>query len=185
LLYRQILQRFSRHCHPTCAWRPVAQAAMQVDLPTKLETGFISLKSFANFDLTDSTGDAWFPDGHGGEPSQIDLLASYSENYRDFDITTGVISYALQNPDDFPFAAERGETKEIFVHASREVVWHLVPLLAVHYDFDEVEDWYFNASVSREFPINEQFVADARVGLGYVGEDQSALGQTVDPVGLG
>ncbi len=153
--------------------RPVVQADMQVDLPTKLETGFLTFKTFANFDIHDNVGDAWFPDGHGGEPSQIDLLASYSENYHGVDITTGVISYALQNPDDFPFAIERGETKEIFVHASTEVALELVPALAIHYDFDEVEDWYLNAGVSREFPINQEFVADARLSLGYSGEDAS------------
>jgi len=152
---------------------PVAQVEAQIDLPTKLETGFVSVRAFANYDLKDDAGDAWFPDGHSGEPSQIDMAASYTETYRGFDFTTGIVSYALQNGDEFPFAAERGETKEVFFHASREVALALVPLLAIHYDFDEVEDWYVNAGVSREFPINEQFVADARISLGYVGEDQA------------
>jgi hypothetical protein len=151
----------------------VFQADATIDLPTKLETGLLSFKTFANFDLSDSVGNAWFPGGHGGEPSQINLQASYSETYRGFDITSGVVSYALQNPDDFPFATERGETKELFVVLSREVFWKLVPALGIHYDFDEVDGWYFNGAVGREFPIGEKWAADAGVSLGYSDGDQS------------
>jgi hypothetical protein len=152
---------------------PVLQGDLAVALPTKLETGSIGVRAFANFDLENDVGDAWFPDGHAGEPSQIDLAATYSESYRGFDITSGVISYALQNPDDFPFAGERGETKEVFVNVARLVFLDLVPSLSVHYDFDEVDDWYANAAVARAFPINADFEADASVSLGYSGEDAS------------
>jgi hypothetical protein len=153
--------------------RGVLQADMEIVLPTKLETGQISLRGWANFDLRDDVGDAWFPDGHGGEPSQIDFHASYSETYHGFDITSGIVEYALQNPDDFPFAAERGETKELFVSVSRPVAWELVPSLTIHYDIDEVEGWYANAATERAFTINEEFVADASVSLGYSDEEQS------------
>lgn len=153
----------------------VLQTDMVVDLPTKVETGQLSLRAFANWDLENDVGDAWFPDGHAGEPSQIDLHLAYSETYRGTDFTSGIVSYVLQNPDDFPKApdGERGETKEVFFHASRAVWWELVPSLALHYDFDEVEDFYGNAGVSRSFPLDEKLVADARVSLGWAGEDQS------------
>jgi hypothetical protein len=153
--------------------RGVAQGELRVDLPTKVEKGQLSFRTWANVDLHDDVGDAWFPEGHGGEPSQIDMSLFYSETYRGFDITTGLISYALQNPDDFPFAAERGETKEIFTTIATVIPWELAPSLSVHYDFDEVEDWYANAAIGREFPINEEFVSDASISLGYSGEDQS------------
>jgi len=154
---------------------PVLQTEGAIDLPTKLETGFISVKTFVNWDLENDTGDAWFPDGHAGEPSQIDVSAAYSETYRGVDFSSGIISYALQNGDDFVKApdGERGETKEIFVSAARETVWQLVPSLRVHYDFDEVEGWYFNLGVSRDFPINEEFLVDSRISLGYADDDQA------------
>ena len=151
----------------------VVQGEMSVDLPTKMETSSLNFRAFANYDIHTDTGDAWFPDGHGGEPTQIDLQASYSETYRGFDITAGVISYALQNPDDFVNADERGETKEFFVNVARPVAWQLVPSLTLHYDFDEVEDLYANAAVERSFPLQDKWVADARVSVGYSGEDQS------------
>jgi len=155
------------------AW--VLQTEGVVDLPTKAETGFITAKAFANWDIRNDTGDAWFPDGHSGEPSQIDLSLAYSESYRGFDFVSGIVSYALQNPDDFPKApsGERGETKEVFFSAARPTVWELVPSLTVHYDIDEVEGWYFNAALSRDFPINEEFIADSSISLGYADSDQS------------
>lgn len=152
---------------------PVLQTEASVDLPTRVEKGSISAKVFVNWDLDNDVGDAWFPSGHAGEPSQIDLHLAYTENYHGVDITTGFVSYALQNPDDFPFAAERGETKEVFVNATRPVWYDLVPSLTLHYDFDEVDGFYGNAAVARDFPINEQFAADASVSLGYSDEDQS------------
>lgn len=152
---------------------PVLQTDLAVDLPTKIETSSISFRGFANWDLDDSFDDSWFPDGHEGEPSQIDMAVAYSETYRGFDFTSGVVSYALQNPDDFPFATERGETKEVFFVMSHPIFWELVPTLRVHYDFDEVDDFYGNVAMARDFPVNESFVADGQVSLGYSGEDES------------
>ncbi len=162
----------------------VLQTDVVVDMPTKVETGFITFRGFANWDLEDDVGDAWFPDDHAGEPSQIDMHLAYSETYRGVDITAGVVSYALQNPDDFPFAGERGETKELFVSASRPMALELVPTLALHYDFDEVEDFYANAAITRDFPIDEKFVADAGLSLGYSGDEQSEWTYGLEESGL-
>ncbi|MEM7517194.1 MAG: hypothetical protein AAF368_09760 [Planctomycetota bacterium] len=155
--------------------RGVLQASTDVVLPTKVETGALAFKAWANIDLSNSTGDAWFPDGHAGEPSQIDLHASYSETYRGFDVAFGLVSYALQNPDDFVLApsGERGETKEFFASASREIAYDLVPSLTLHWDFDEAEGIYLNAALFRQFPINEKFVADANLSVGWSDENQS------------
>jgi len=165
---------------------PVLQTEAVIDLPTKAESGFVSVKAWANWDLENDTGDAWFPDGHAGEPSQIDLHLTYSEKYRGTDFTTGLVSYALQNGDDFPRApsGERGETKEVFVRAARETVWNLVPSLILHYDFDEVEGWYWNAAVSRDFPINDDFLIDSRISLGYADDDQADWLYGLDDGGL-
>jgi hypothetical protein len=153
--------------------RGVLQTDMAIDLPTKLETSSVTLKAWSNFDLSNDVGDAWFPDGHAGEPSQIDLLASYSETYRGFDITSGLVSYVPQNADDFPFVEERGETKEFFVDIAHPGPFGIVPSLTLHYDFDEVEGWYLNTAVARGFPINEKLALDLRLSLGHSDSRQS------------
>ena len=84
----------------------------------------------------------------------------------------------------FPFATERGETKELFLVISREVFWELVPAIGIHYDFDEVDGWYFNGAVTRAFPIAEKFAADAGVSLGYSDGDQSEWNYGLNESGL-
>jgi len=166
--------------------RGVLQASTDVILPTKVETGELTFKAWANLDLSNSTGDAWFPDGHAGEPSQIDLHASYSETYRGFDVAFGIVSYALQNPDDFVLSVtgERGETKEFFASASRPIAYGLVPSITMHWDFDEVRGVYLNAALFREFPIRDKWVADTTLSLGYSDESQSDWNYGVEETGL-
>jgi hypothetical protein len=163
---------------------PVLQTDLAVDLPTKMETGAISVRGFANWDLDDSFDDSWFPDDHAGEPSQIDMALAYSETYRGFDFTSGVVSYALQNPDDFPFADERGETKEFFFVVSHPIWWELVPTLRLHYDFDEVDDFYGNVGLARDFPVKEGFIADAQLSVGWSGEEASEWTYGLEEAGL-
>lgn len=153
--------------------RGVLQGDMVVSLPTKRESGTVSVKAWGNIDLRDDVGDAWFPEGHGGEFSQVDFHLTYSDRVGGFDVGAGLVDYLLQNPDDFPFATERGETKEFFLQAGRLVPWALYPFLTVHYDFDEAEGLYVNGGVSREFPLHEKWLAEAAVSLGYSDEDQS------------
>jgi len=166
------------------AW--VAQTEAIIDLPTKVEQGTLSVRAWANWDLENDAGDAWFPGGHAGEPSQIDTQVSYTETYLGYDFTSGIVSYALQNGDDFARApdGERGETKELFFVVQRPTVWELVPALRVHYDIDEVEGWYWNASVSRGFPVREDMVVGSRVSLGYADADQADWLYGIDQGGL-
>jgi hypothetical protein len=165
---------------------PVVQTEGAIDLPLKVVKGFMTLRAWANWDLENSTGKAWFPDGHAGEPSQIDLSASYSESYRGFDFVSGVVSYALQNGDDFVRApdGERGETKELFFSASRIVAWDLVPSLSLHWDFDEADGLYLNAAVARDFPIDEELFVDSRISLGWADDDQAEWLYGLDEGGL-
>ncbi len=166
--------------------RGVLQASGDIALPTKIETGVIAFKAWTNIDLSNSTGAAWFPNGHAGEPSQIDMHLSYSEHYRDFDIAFGIVSYSLQNPDDFLLAprGERGETKEFFLSASREIPYGLVPSVTMHWDFDEAEGIYMNTGVSRAFPIEEDLVADAALSIGWSDDNQSEWSYGVQTDGI-
>ena len=151
----------------------VLQLGVTAFLPTKAETGDIKLKTWGNIDLHNDNGDAWFPDGHGGEFTQIDFEIAYSDVFYDFDVQSGLVSYSLQNPDDFPLATERGETREVFFHASKLVNWDLLPFLRFHYDFDEVDGLYIIGGVSREFEIREDTFANAALSLGHVDDDQA------------
>ena len=162
----------------------VIQGEAAVTHPTAWANGFLTVAAWANFDLQNDTGDAWFPDGHQGEPSEIDLKVAYSETYHEFDITAGVESYALQNPDDFPLTGERGETKEAFVEVGRLVPFDLYPAVSVHFDFDEVDGWYMTGSVAREFPLDEKLTADAKVALSYSDEEASDWTYGLDAAGL-
>ena len=153
--------------------RPVIQTEMVGNLPTHAETGFINVRAWTNWNLNNDIGNSWFPSGQAGKPSQIDMSASYSETWRGTDFVGGVISYAQQNPDDFPFAAERAETKEFFFFVSRQTWLDLVPRIEIHYDFDEVDGLYLNGNVGRDFPIGEKWSADAKIALGWSDERQS------------
>lgn len=164
--------------------RGVLQADMVVSLPTKRATGNLDAKVWGNLDLSDDVGDAWFPEGHAGEFSQVDFHLVYSDSVKGFDLAIGLVDYLLQNPDDFPFATERGETKEVFVQAARLVAWDLYPFLAVHYDYDEVEGFYLNGGISRAFPLREKWVLETTVALGYSDEDQSDWNYGVMESGL-
>ncbi len=153
----------------------VAQTEGVITLPTQVDEGTLSIRGWANWDLVNDTGDAWFPDGHGGEVSQYDTAISYSETYRGYVITSGLVAYALQNGDDFDRApdGERGETKEFFINVERETYWDLVPAFRVHYDFDEVDGVYLNMSVRRMFEIDDELSIDSQVSLGYADDAQA------------
>lgn len=164
----------------------VVQGEAIVDLPTKAETGTLRLRAWSNFDLTNDTGDAWFPDGHGGEPSQIDLSAAYSERFQGFDMTFALVSYALQNPDDFALApsGERGETKELVGEFGRSTVADVYAKLALHKDIDESSGWYANLGLSRAFQVRENWAASTSVSLGYSDKRQSDWNYGLREAGL-
>lgn len=151
----------------------VILGAASIELPAKRDSGVFRLEGAGAFELEDDNGTAWFPDQHAGEFSQYDLSLLYSEEVQGFFVTGGVISYAIQNPDDLPFATERGETKELFLNIARPIAWELVPHVRGHYDFDEVDDWYLNAGVSRGFELAQDWALDVETSLGYSSADQS------------
>ena len=160
----------------------VLQTNAVIGLPLKGD-GLLRLTGFANMDLSNDTGDAWFPEGHAGEFSEVDLGASYSRDFEGFAIAAGIVSYVLPNGDDFPLAGERGETKELFASVGREV-FGFFPAIIVHYDFDEVDDYYVEAEVSRSFELADKLSAKLTAGVGYSGEDASLWTYGIDESGL-
>lgn len=161
--------------------RGVAQVQLDTYLPVR-DGGTLRLKTFGNMDLSNSTGDAWFPNGHAGKFTQVDFMAAYTRSVGEWDLTAGVQAYILPNGLEFPFG-QRGETKEVFVEAGR-AVGDFYPALRLFYDFDEVEDLYAQGSVRYDLPIDEDWAADFELTLGYSGEDQSVWNYGIAESGL-
>ncbi|MEZ5978968.1 MAG: hypothetical protein R3F34_12195 [Planctomycetota bacterium] len=152
--------------------QPVMRTNLHASLPVEKWGGTLTVGSDTTWDLSNQGTGQWFPGGHAGEPSQVETFVAYSEQYHGLDVTTGLISYALQNPDDFPFAAERGETKEFFVEVQNPNAGKLIPWFRFHYDFDEVHDAYAAFGLKKFF-TTEKYTVELGSNLGWSSEGQS------------
>ncbi len=174
----------------------VAQGDLNVDLPLALpnsetDLGFLTLSSWANLNLQDDTGKAWFPQGQGGKFSEIDLTAQYSPNLSEFGIpvnaAVGVLAYILPNGSDFPNGV-RGSTTEFFMMISKPLfeqeIYSFTPSIRMDYDPDEVDGFYFVGEINKGIQINDLFRVDLGVGLGYSEENHSDWTYGVDAAGL-
>lgn len=148
----------------------VLQPHLDVGLPTTTG-GRIATKASGNIDLNDDTGDAWFPDGHAGRFTEIEMVAQYEQKFASVSLVAGLHSYNLPNGQEFQ-NGERGGTNELFVLASTEIL-EANPYVSVHYDFDEVKDFYARAGLFEEFPIGGDFTLELDGSYGYAGGDQS------------
>ncbi len=151
----------------------VLQPKLAIGLPTT-SGDRIGVEVEANMDLHNDTGDAWFPDGHAGRFTQIEMVASYSKKVGDFDLRGGLHSYNLPNGTEFINSAasrERGGTSEVFLQASTEVL-EATPYVLVHYDFDEVRGGYYRAGLSEDIPLGEKLSVGLDGSLGYVSSAQ-------------
>ena len=152
----------------------VIQPSGVIALPTKKD-GTIIARTWANMDMSNDTGDAWLPDGHAGKFSQIDYNLLYEQRLDDATLTAGFINYNLPNGLEFPFG-ERGATSEFLVEGSYQLPdsWlAIVPALAVHYDFDEVEGFYIRGSLGHEHEFNEKMLLATELGLAWMDGNQA------------
>ena len=134
--------------------RPVLMPRLAISAPAR--TGdTIRLVGEGVLPLGKDTGDAWFPDGHQGRFAQIDLIGSYVKTMGDFTFEGGVHNYVLSNGNEF-INGPRGTTSEVFVRASANVL-EATPYVAVHYDFDAVQDWYYRAGIAEDFDLGKGF----------------------------
>ena len=101
----------------------VAQGAFKTRMPLRgdKEQG-LTLQAFGNVDLSDETAssdsEAWFPPGHAGKFTEVDLSAAYDRKLGPVQFEAALISYVFPNGTEFPltagtFGGERGETKEL------------------------------------------------------------------------
>jgi hypothetical protein len=80
-------------------------------------------------------------------------------------VTTGVVSYNFPN-------AVGPSTHELFVAAAAEMAT-LKHTFTLYYDFDLLDDFYFNYQLAKSFPIAEGTNFDLSAMLGYMGSDQA------------
>ena len=179
----------SKHIHRGMVQseRGVLQGGMTVDLPAEkvsdgLEAGAFDLRAWGNVDLSNSTGDAWFPDGHAGKFTEINFVGTYSQPLGPVTVDTGVFSYVLPQGQEFPFGA-RGETNEVFVTLSGEVLG-AIPSISVRYDFDEVNSAYVIGSVYEEFALSDELQIFTRGWLGYSGAGMSGWNYGIRAAGF-
>jgi hypothetical protein len=109
--------------------KPVVQPRMAVELPT--ESGDrMHFVAGGTIELSNDTGDAWFPDGHAGRFTQIDLFADYEKQLGDvFTVRAGIFSYNFPNGLEF-LNGERGSTTEVFTILSANVLERLHRVVA-------------------------------------------------------
>ncbi len=166
----------------------VLQPSADISIPAK-QKGRIVLRTWANMDLSNDTGDAWLPNGHAGKFSQIDYNLLYEQQLGDRTlITGGFINYNLPNGLEFPFG-ERGATSEFMLsgmYKLPEKFLSLRPTLAVHYDFDEVEGFYIRAGIDHQYEVSEKTSVTSALGLAWMDGDQTFwnYGQRDDTSGL-
>ena len=150
---------------------PVFQPKLAVTANT-VDGGSVRLQAFANMDLRNDTGAAWFPDGHAGRITEMEYVGAYSRSVGGIDLEGGLHSYNLPNGLEF-VNGERGGTSEIFVTASTEVL-EARPYASIHYDFDEVGGAYYRGGITESFDLGAGFELVLDGSLGYVSEAQAA-----------
>ena len=161
----------------------VLQTKMSAMLPTTFDpSDRIQVEAEGAMELSDQNGDSWFPDGHAGRFTQIEMLGSYQRTLGDLTLRGGIHSYNLPNGLEFQ-NGERGGTNEVFVLANLSVL-EANPYFAIHYDFDEVRGAYYRAGIAEAIKLGEKWALDLDGSLGYVSEAQSAWMYGFDEAGL-
>ncbi len=141
---------------------PVTQGDLVVDTP--LSTGgSLSFVTWYNFQLTNRTGDGTFPDGQGGENTEIDILLDYTHTFGAVQVSAGGIAY--QFPEIGP------STKEGYLTGAIEALG-VAHTLSAYYDVDRIDDFYFSYQASRGFEFDPQWHAALGFLLGYMSDGQ-------------
>ncbi|MEE8468665.1 MAG: hypothetical protein V3T22_09430 [Planctomycetota bacterium] len=160
----------------------VAQGEIKTTLPAKWwnqdSQGRWWARAWGNVDLSNDTGDAWFPDGHAGEFSEIDIELGYAHTLGRVDLSAGIIDYILSNGLEFitnsPARGARGETKEFFVTASIPLWAGITPFVSGNWDFDEVKGFYGRTGLSKTFRVGSKLTVGLSAAVGYSDEEHAA-----------
>ncbi|MFT4539903.1 MAG: hypothetical protein ACI835_002352 [Planctomycetota bacterium] len=149
----------------------VLEPSLTVALPAE-QDGTIILRGAGQIDLSNDTGDAWRPSGHGGRFSSLDWMFLYEQVVDSYVMTFGLVNYNLPNGLEFQFG-ERGATTEVLAEFKADYSG-TQPGLRIHYDVDEVEGLYLQGFVGREFELSDDWTARGDFSLGWMDEDQAS-----------
>jgi uncharacterized protein (TIGR02001 family) len=129
---------------------PCLQPAFGLETPC----GF-GVSAWANLDLTDKND-------HGGDFTEIDLTAGYAVPLEGMiGLEFGLVAYT------FPATSDKA-TYELFALCSFDCF--LAPAIEFYYDFDQAEGFYCNVNINHGWEINEAFVVDAAMGIGFASD---------------
>lgn len=149
--------------------RGAVQGEAKIRVPSSIGGSF-RFKAWGNLDPSDDTGEAWRPNGHGGEITEVDLSAAYGRAVGPIDSSVGVTSYVLPNGSEF-LNRWRGTTSEVFATAGSDLFkgefYGFYPLLSAHYDIDEVGGLYLQGAVFKGVPLTDELRLVLGVSLGY------------------
>jgi hypothetical protein len=141
----------------------VTQGDLQVDTP--LATGgILSFVTWYNLQLTNRTGDAVFPDGNGGQNTEIDILLDYTQEFGPATLSAGGVAYHF--PQILP------STKEAYLTGALDA-FGLTHALSAYYDVDLNDDFYLSYQATRGFELDEQWSGALAVLLGYMSDGQA------------
>lgn len=159
-----------------------AQGTLDASVPTRWGD-LITVGAFANMDLRGSTGSAWFPDGHGGRITEVDLTGTWSHTFESgFAVAAGVQNYDPPYGESFP-NGPREQTNELFLRGEKEVLGAQVAL-EVHKDVDQAQGSYWRIGVDEDFPLSDKFTLFLGSHLGWSSRLQSAWNYGLDNSGL-
>ncbi|MSR61546.1 MAG: hypothetical protein EXS08_03740 [Planctomycetes bacterium] len=143
--------------------QPVTQGDLVIDTPLAVG-GNLTFTTWFNLQLTNKTGDAAFPDGLGGQVTEIDLALSYSRRVGRVDITWGGIGYSL--PQVAP------STRETYLGLGLDAIG-LTHMVTAYYDLDLLDDYYLQYQATRGFALDEHWNAALELMLGYMSDSQA------------
>lgn len=150
----------------------VLQPRLAVQMPTVTEDK-LNVVAWGNLDLTNDTGNAWFPSGQASRFTQIDFIADYQRQLNEtLNVRAGIHSYNLPNGLEF-LNGERGATTEVFAHVTANVL-EANPYFQWNYDFDEVRGAYYRAGITESFELGGKFSLVLDGSLGWASAAQSS-----------
>lgn len=141
----------------------VTQADLSVNTPLANGATF-SLVTWYSAQLTNDTGDGIFPDGNGGQTTELDLVANYAQRLGGVDVSLGGIAYT--------YPQIRPSTKEAYVSGAVEALG-LAHALTAYYDVDLNDDFYLQYQASRSVVLDERWSAAMALLLGYMSDGQA------------
>jgi len=132
--------------------------------------GGFGFNVWGNMDLDDYDNSL-----ESGEFSEVDLTLSYTFKLEPVGVTIGLIEYLFPGINEDEDQMEG--TREIFLGLGMDLFDGMGAGLYIYYDFDEVEEYYVNLSLSYSVALSKTTSLDFGAAAGYAGEEYDNGGQ--------